>query len=444
MVTKRMETVAPGPISGGFGGGSGFKPMGKPGFRTPRMVDFLPPAKMAPPTPAGNVPAFRGTGGYANLSRMVPSGAPGGPARVPNTGLGPYGTPSTMGSFGANLARGIAAAARAALTGLPFMDDVPGDEDFWENWAGTWDEYWSKSGPADPDPANWTFPGYTYSCTAPYGCAPPQPDRWDFWTNQGLPVFGCVPAIYTCNNFGTGFTETELRALPLGNYSDVWVGNNRGPFSQSLQHGWLRDAPVLTKLEPDLKRSAVPGYSPAIMTRDAPLDAPEDIPVNESSPSPVPADGQLNKPITYTPGYEVPATSVDFTPKGPTGGKVGTPYKDKHLLVPDDDPKLVSWTLLRIVQGYHALTEVNDFFEALADAIPGKPCRLPGFARAKCVLEHWNEIDPAQAAKNLIANEIEDQVVGRAMRLLGSASGGQYGGPSTTQMTTFLKNMSNF
>jgi hypothetical protein len=99
------------------------------------------------------------------------------------------------------------------------------------------------------------------------------------------------------------------------------------------------------------------------------------------------------------------------------------------------------------ITAYHGATEVNDFIESLADALPDGKCKnLPGFQRAACVASRWDEIDWWQAAKNVIANEVEDQVVGRSIGKLADAGrkarSAGYHAPSTTQSTSHVRSTS--
>lgn len=137
--------------------------------------------------------------------------------------------------------------------------------------------------------------------------------------------------------------------------------------------------------------------------------------------------------------YKRPA--IEVAVNGGKGGGIITkpPRVVYHREVPTREKK-AQWkiNLGRIIGGYHVATEINDFFESLAEAIPGKPCsKEPGFFRALCVLEHWDEINVSQAVKNIIANEIEDQIVGRIVGQLGEVT--KAGGPNTTQITTYLR-----
>lgn len=149
--------------------------------------------------------------------------------------------------------------------------------------------------------------------------------------------------------------------------------------------------------------------------------------------------------LQQLPGYKKPAYEISVSP-GKQGEIVigGPPVRVTHREVPTKTEKKAKWrvALAKIIGGYHAATEINDFFESLADAIPGNPCGgMPGFARALCVIDHSDEIDPRQAAVNLIANELEDRLVGSAMGQLGKLT--KAGGPNTVQMTQFLRQIAS-
>lgn len=141
--------------------------------------------------------------------------------------------------------------------------------------------------------------------------------------------------------------------------------------------------------------------------------------------------------------YEKPATELELGDDG-SGGIVVTkpPVKTVHREVPTRTEKKTKSKLgVALIGAYHKLTEINDLFDSLADAIPGKPCSaLPGFSKMLCVVNHWDEIDPVIAAKNIAMNEIEDKLVAKFQGQLGKLT--QAGGPSTTQINQFLRQLS--
>lgn len=140
-------------------------------------------------------------------------------------------------------------------------------------------------------------------------------------------------------------------------------------------------------------------------------------------------------------GYEVPAVQYEVVP-GAAGAppRVTKPVRVVHRLVRTKEKKTFP-KVGALLGAYHKLTELFDLFDAFADAIPGKPCKgLPGFGKMLCVLAHWDEIDPLQAAKNIIANEIEDRVVASLQGRLADALQAA-GGPNATQVNQFLRQL---
>lgn len=119
---------------------------------------------------------------------------------------------------------------------------------------------------------------------------------------------------------------------------------------------------------------------------------------------------------------------------------------DKHRKRRDGRKKMQmpAW-MFAALKLYHGATEVNDFIESLADAMPKETgcSKLPGFQRAACVISNLDKVDWGQAALNVIKNEIEDQLVGRGIGKLGNASqqarGMGYHAPNTTQSTGYVR-----
>lgn len=72
---------------------------------------------------------------------------------------------------------------------------------------------------------------------------------------------------------------------------------------------------------------------------------------------------------------------------------------------------------------YHAakardfLTETKDAVDAVADAIKGRPCKGTIDKKMACIYRNRELIDWDQAIKNLVINQVEDAVIGRALGL---------------------------
>lgn len=147
-------------------------------------------------------------------------------------------------------------------------------------------------------------------------------------------------------------------------------------------------------------------------------------------------------------GYEKPGIQYTVVPGGRGEPPINIVKKEAfiHREVPSKEDKVDRKIGRKLLGAYHTATEIGDLFEALADAIPDGRCdNMPGFAKAACVIANWDAIDPVQAAKNILANEIEDRLVGGAQGRLASAlknvrSGGIHG-PNTTQLNQWLRNL---
>ena len=190
-----------------------------------------------------------------------------------------------------------------------------------------------------------------------------------------------------------------------------------------------------------------PGVSPRPRPIKWPIGVPIEVPIVTPGPSAPPRPRPRPNPRpdpTPTPrpsGVRVPATRIELRPDGSSRTR-----PDKHRKRRDGRKKMQmpAW-MFAALKLYHGATEVNDFIESLADAMPKETgCKkLPGFQRAACVISNLDKVDWGQAALNVIKNEIEDQLVGRGVGKLGNASqqarGMGYHAPNTTQSTGYVR-----
>lgn len=185
-----------------------------------------------------------------------------------------------------------------------------------------------------------------------------------------------------------------------------------------------------------------PGHWPI----GVPIEVPIVTPGPSAPPRPRPRPNPRPDPVpTPRPsGVTVPATRIELRPDGSSRTR-----PDKHRKRRDGRKKMQmpAW-MFAALKLYHGATEVNDFIESLADAMPKETgcSKLPGFQRAACVIANLDKVDWGQAALNVIKNEIEDQLVGRGVGKLGNASqqarGMGYHAPNTTQSTGYVRSAS--
>lgn len=175
-----------------------------------------------------------------------------------------------------------------------------------------------------------------------------------------------------------------------------------------------------------------------------PVEVPLPGPLPSYPPSPRPQPNPRPNPRPRPVVHLVPSTNVELRPNQSPSARPG-----QHARVRDNSKKarVPAW-MFAALKLYHGATEVGDFVESLADAMPKETgcSKLPGFQRAACVVENWDKIDWWQAAENVILNEVEDQIVGRGVGKLGDAGvkarSRGYHAPSTTQSTGHVRSTS--
>ena len=70
----------------------------------------------------------------------------------------------------------------------------------------------------------------------------------------------------------------------------------------------------------------------------------------------------------------------------------------------------------RVLRWALELTEFKDAVDSIYEAIPGAPRVSWATFRVAYIYEHWDEVDLNQAVYNLVYNQLEDAIVGGAMR----------------------------
>lgn len=126
------------------------------------------------------------------------------------------------------------------------------------------------------------------------------------------------------------------------------------------------------------------------------------------------------------PGYRSP------TMPGLQIGTGGVRPVPPHVVAPPgygdkERKRRVPWKFLeefrRVQKLFHEVTEAQDAADAIAEAIPGEPCKgLPLHHKLKCIADHFEQVDIGQAIVNLVTNAAEDRVVGGAFKRLEEAS----------------------
>lgn len=345
------------------------------------------------------------------------------------------------------------------------------------------------------EPSFWYNPpegladGWT-QCAQPSGCDPG--DMWHWINAAACTTAACVDQLLTSSGTAVGNYHATRRQLYVTRFRTVttrWVSQqfirpplghpnfNKGPIvapeAVPAPDPWFQPyAPPEGQPDPF---SPLPEFAPVPQWRPAGVPVPVHWPVAPPaqwpgvSPRPRPIKWPIGVPIevpivtpgpsapprprprpnprpdpTPTPrpsGVRVPATRIELRPDGSSRTR-----PDKHRKRRDGRKKMQmpAW-MFAALRLYHGATEVNDFIESLADAMPKETgcSKLPGFQRAACVISNLDKVDWGQAALNVIKNEIEDQLVGRGVGKLGNASqqarGMGYHAPNTTQSTGYVR-----
>jgi len=233
---------------------------------------------------------------------------------------------------------------------------------------------------------------------------------------------------------------------PIGNYQQVFnrVINAEGGYD-SYGYTWfgLRWAapPVgeIVSFGLDKPQGQTLGFpdprAPGLRLRMYPPLAftPPGVPNPYPFPQPVPWNKLEKRPYPRTfpkfagePGFRTPQMpGIEIRPGGvrPVPPHVVAPptYGDKERKT------RVPWNFLRefrrVQKEFHRVTEAQDAADAIAEAIPGQPCKgLPLHLKLKCIYDNADRVDIGQALVNLVANAAEDRVVGGAFKRLEEAS----------------------
>lgn len=157
---------------------------------------------------------------------------------------------------------------------------------------------------------------------------------------------------------------------------------------------------------------------PIPRVRPRPVIDPNDLPILWFGPNPVPLPTVLvphrqNDPLgsTRNNGDSKPS----FVPRGPPPARV----KEVKL-------RAITGVVAVLQKAVHATTELLDHLDSFHDALPKQFQAKGGFikglgfrnatpqAKAQAVMQNFDKLDWNEVVKNIIANEIEDRILGRA------------------------------
>lgn len=257
---------------------------------------------------------------------------------------------------------------------------------------------WAMTTPAGAEiPGHYDFPaaGFTLNCKLPWDPAPVPPFLAPGWAFQFYAAAG--PG---CS--ATAFVPfAALGGAPMtlpSSRRTVGLGPLRNIVGTRYTHTetWTR-----------------PTNSPGLVI---PWVAPQ--PGTPAVVVPLPQDPWPNP---GNPTREYPRAETDPKPKTPTirvppgGGIVRTPEKHKYM-PPGPRVRERKKTLSAGLVGklYGGITEVGDAVQAIASAIPGKPCRnLPLHEKVQCLARNWDRVNWAKAAFNLAIDQMQDRAIGK-------------------------------
>ena len=408
------------------------------------------PFNMSPPRGGPVSRPFRGTPSGGGLSRLVPSGSPGGPARVPNSGS-MFGTPRSgtplMGGFKAAQATTKMRGWQMMLKGFGRLAGPVGVAlnayDAWE-W---WKTQTTQSSPYAEVvlPAPWVLecPGWL-----------PKQRWWGHNNSCGTgPTSGqiTIPASAENTVIAVGAGASAKWRVYLTEANNTILGPNfyrrnatagmprSGPFTgptpykvrtttngtglytpppaveQEVSLGG-RNSTVNTGLDDWWSGQNVPGYfTPAITITITvnPTDSPTESPTGE--PVGTPSTG---------PGVD---TGTTTPPHVPTGVSVTGPGPGWHLNVPDESVKwrLGGPWLRNLGRLYGAFTEWDDAMDCLNKAMPGNPCpkSMSMHERTACILSRLGQADPGKAETCMAQENAKDFAIGKWSRMGSDAFG---------------------
>jgi len=330
------------------------------------------------------------------LQRFVPSGSAGGYARVPNTYTYSRLSGSSLlkfGRFARRLMPWLNALDITRELAQMLMDDLGSEQPF------------QTEGTVETLPRNYAGYSTSYWCSSRnLTCLGGNPLAVEYRRTAAVPIPGSCPSV--CTNTGTRHASF---ALASANGTASQVRRTTMQLTGSVYAQWERLGPGglgNPMVRPKLWREPAPTLKPAPMR--SPFKTPASWPKAD-------VDGRINaKPSVRS------AVDIIFPPKGPPTIVRYSEHADK----PDNAKKRrgVPLAMVAALRVMHGLTEAQDAFKAMYDALPpgsrcaGKRGLVHDFM---CVAAHWDAfLDPAtfaRAVENLIWNEVSDRVIGRLL-----------------------------
>lgn len=245
---------------------------------------------------------------------------------------------------------------------------------------------------------------------------------------------------YTANPFADGYHWVGYitQASLAGGYAtDSWIRNAGDPSETPLPTGepgeWVFPYPQSPVHQPAPNPNAVPlpwvypALDPLHLPIHQPLPTPRPLPVRWPLPPVDPINPQSPKRTEparlrarprYRPSVRPNLGRTVWNPRKQKKAGRTPPYRSKPR---DNETKVIGTPastslFMQIVNG---IGEAGDFVEAFHSALPQhlQRHRAGQIFDAIAVIEHFDQIDGRQALKNLIANEIDDQLYGRVGRI---------------------------
>lgn len=284
-------------------------------------------------------------------------------------------------------------------------------------------DVWGYFGPQEPEtPARMDYPS---SMTA-YDCCDLGPPYTHVTTQSVGSTTGPYCSQSSFNQCGLG-NQAVTNPTAYGDALPMGLGQ-----SQAVRYWQVNELGTrytLKKIQQVIKPRVVvevpflppqPGrqtVQPVPATVTPPLPAtvePQPQPSRTKWPDPIVEGFVKPRPANPNRPSEIPANTVEVVPGG-----TRVPPQNPHVQAPHDGPELkirvnkLSPVYRAIADVYNGATEADDFIQILAEAIEGNTCKgLRPVEAAICVGQNFHKLNLDKFMEGLIANHIEDQLVG--------------------------------